>query len=79
LELRASLPAKGYINGSTTFSGLGLFRSAHPATRKAQFQVQVWPILLKKLHISDIPSIGLPGPKNPELLKIQALGHGAWT
>jgi hypothetical protein len=49
LELRSRLPAKVYINGSTRFSGFGLFRSAHPATRNAQFQVQAWPILLKTI------------------------------
>jgi len=49
LELRASLPAKVYINGSTRFSGLGLFRAAHPANEKAQFQVQAWSILLKTI------------------------------
>jgi hypothetical protein len=47
LELRAGLSAKVYINGSTTFSGLGPFRSAHLANKKAQFKVQTWSILLK--------------------------------
>jgi len=47
LELRAWLPTKVYINGSTAFSGLGPFRSAHPANKKAQFKVQTWLILLK--------------------------------
>jgi hypothetical protein len=49
LELSAGLPAKVYINGSTSFSGLGLFRPVHPYTQKAQFQMQAWPILLKTI------------------------------
>jgi len=49
LALAADYRSNVYINGSTSFSGLGLFRSAHSVNKKAQFQVQAWPILLKTI------------------------------
>jgi hypothetical protein len=49
LELDTDLAAKVYINGSTAFSGLGLSFCVHPANKKAQFQVQASPMLLKTI------------------------------